>query len=110
MHTLVSPFAKFAAASAEGDFLRAMEEAREEFAEARARTGTTEDAVREVMGRIEREEATLEAMERNFGDGGGEQDGGDETGGGGSRGMTHPRSGEGGGVPIEGAAGSRGCL
>ena len=26
--------------------------------------------------------------------------------GGGSRGTTHPRSGEGGGVPIEGAAGS----
>jgi hypothetical protein len=77
-----SPFAKCAAASAEGDFLRAMEEAREEFAEARARTGTTEDAVREVMGRIEREEATLEAMERNFGDGGGGQDGGDGTGGG----------------------------
>ena len=81
MHTLVSPFAKFAAASAEGDFLRAMEEAREEFAEARARTGTTEDAVREVMGRIEREEATLEAMERNFGDGGGGEDGGDGCGG-----------------------------
>ena len=35
------------------------------------------------MGRIEREEATLEAMERNFGDGGGGQDGGDGTGGGG---------------------------
>lgn len=77
------PSSEFVAKStnqAENEFLRAMQEARQEFIDAKEqRGGDVDDAIQMVMGKMQRQEETLEKMEEEWSQEADEEDDGEDN-------------------------------